>query len=56
VVHITAHASSDLVLGVSLVLPNAAQFSQTYMRSTLSTVLDHKNKDFKAGLSVEMYY
>jgi hypothetical protein len=53
---LTAHATSDLVLGVSLVLPNAAQFSQTYMRSTLSTVLDHKNKDFKAGLSVEMYY
>ena len=53
---LTAHATSDLVLGVSLALPNAAQFSQTYMRSTLSAVLDHKKRDFKAGLGVEMYY
>jgi hypothetical protein len=53
---LTAHATSDLVLGVSLALPNAAQFSQTYMRSTMSAVLDHKKRDFKAGLGVEMYY
>lgn len=53
---LTAHASTDMVVGVSLQVPSAAPASNTFMRTTLTTVLDHRNRDYKAGASVEMYY
>ncbi len=51
-----AHASSELVLGVSLTTPSAPLGTNTFMRSVLTAVLDHKQRDYKTGLSLEFYY
>jgi hypothetical protein len=52
---LTAHASSEMVLGVSLQTPSASPVSNTFMRSTLTAVLDHRQRDYKLGAAVEMY-
>jgi hypothetical protein len=51
---LTAHMDSNLVASVSLSSPTAG-FSSTFMRTGVSAVLDHKNKDWKFGCSVELY-
>ena len=52
---LTAQADSNLTLGVALLMPSAQLGSQTLLRTTLSSVLEHRTKDFKVGLSVEIY-
>jgi len=52
---LTAQADSNLTLGVSLLMPSVQLGSQTLMRTTLSTVLEHKAKDYKVGVGVELY-
>jgi pyruvate-formate lyase-activating enzyme len=43
-------------LGVSLTTPSAPLGTNTFMRSVLTAVLDHKQRDYKTGLSLEFYY
>ena len=42
--------------GVSLQVPFAGPGSATFLRTTGSFVADHAARDYKAGMSVEMYY
>ena len=53
---LTAHVSSGLVASVSLVTPTAGLASSSFLRTTVSAVLDHKKRDYKMGVGVELYY
>lgn len=53
---LTGHFSSAAVAGISWQKPSASMVSNTFMRTTLSGVFDHKNKAYKVGAQLELYY
>ena len=52
---VTATASSGLEAGVSLCVPQATNFSNAFVRTTYSASMDHKRRDYKFGVSLEVY-
>ena len=52
---LTVHLSTNLVAGVSLQQSYVGLGSGTFMRSTLTSVNDHRAKDYKVGATVELY-
>jgi hypothetical protein len=53
---LTAHFSTAGVASLQWQKPSASGVTNTFMRTTLSAVLDHPRKDYKFGAQVELYY
>lgn len=53
---VTGQVTRNGVASVQVALPTASMISQTFMRTTLTGVFDHQNKDYKYGAQIEMYY
>lgn len=53
---LTAHLTTAGVASVQWQKPTASGMTNTFMRTTLSAVLDHPKRDYKWGVQLELYY
>jgi len=53
---LVAHLSTAGVASLSWQKPTASGVTNTFMRTTLSAVLDHPRRDYKYGATVEFFY
>ena len=53
---VTGQVTRNGVASIQVALPTVSMISQTFMRTTLTGVFDHRNKDYKYGAQIEMYY
>lgn len=51
-----AHLSTSGVASLQWQKPTASPVTNTFMRTTLSAVLDHPKRDYKWGVQLELYY